>query len=123
MWHGVNWQLVSRKKRKRMVPLGNTLMKHGTMAVRITKVLWGSRDTYSAVLRNTHGDDTPFEASYAVFALQMLPHAVGFYKRAPWPPEAIGFILLLTFFLLRSINLSLHAFYYFYMARRVFCGL
>jgi hypothetical protein len=46
------------------------------------------RDTYSAVLRNTLGDDTSFEALYAVLALQMLPHAVGFYKRAPWPPEA-----------------------------------
>jgi hypothetical protein len=56
----------------------------------------GSRGTYSAVLRNTHRDDTSlvlrnthrddtsFEASYAVLALQMLPHAVGFFlKRAP----------------------------------------
>jgi hypothetical protein len=49
----------------------------------------GSRGTYSAVLRNTHGDDTLFEASYAVLALQMLPHAVGFSrKELPWPPEA-----------------------------------
>jgi hypothetical protein len=41
-------------------------------------------DTYSAVLRNTHGDDTSFEALYAVLALQMLPHAVGFLlKSAP----------------------------------------
>ncbi|NIM10813.1 MAG: hypothetical protein GTO45_19495 [Candidatus Aminicenantes bacterium] len=49
----------------------------------------GSRGTYSAVLRNTHGDDTSFEASYAVLALQMLPHAVGFSrKEPPWPPEA-----------------------------------
>jgi hypothetical protein len=37
----------------------------------------GSRGTYSAVLRNTHGDDTSFEALYAFFALQMPPHAVG----------------------------------------------
>ncbi|NIM16402.1 MAG: hypothetical protein GTO45_30790 [Candidatus Aminicenantes bacterium] len=49
----------------------------------------GSRGTYSAVLRNAHGDDTSFEASYAVFALQMLPHAVGFSrKESPWPTEA-----------------------------------
>ncbi|NIM17543.1 MAG: hypothetical protein GTO45_36480 [Candidatus Aminicenantes bacterium] len=49
----------------------------------------GSRGTYSAVLRNTLGDDTSFEASYAVLALQMLPHAVGFSrKEPPWPPEA-----------------------------------
>jgi hypothetical protein len=39
--------------------------------------------TYSAVLRNIHGDDTSFEASYAVLALQMFPHAVGFFKSAP----------------------------------------
>jgi amino acid adenylation domain-containing protein len=41
------------------------------------KFLRGPGCTYSAVLRNAHGDDTPFEASYAVLALQMLPHAVG----------------------------------------------
>jgi general stress protein 26 len=40
----------------------------------------GFRDTYSAVLRNAHGDDTSFEALYAVLALQTIPHAVGFYK-------------------------------------------
>jgi hypothetical protein len=28
-----------------------------------------------------------FEASYAVLALQMPPHAVGFFKRSPWPSE------------------------------------
>jgi len=45
--------------------------------------------TYSAVLRNAHGDDKSFEALYAVLALQMLPHAVGFSrKEPPWPPEA-----------------------------------
>jgi acyl-CoA synthetase (AMP-forming)/AMP-acid ligase II len=33
--------------------------------------------TYSAVLRNVHGDNTLFEALYAILALQMLPHAVG----------------------------------------------
>jgi hypothetical protein len=43
----------------------------------------GSRGTYSAVLRNTLGDDTSFEASYAVLALQMLPHAVGFSRKEP----------------------------------------
>jgi hypothetical protein len=49
----------------------------------------GSRGTYSAVLRNIHGDDTSFEALFAVLALQMLPHAVGFFqKEPPWPPEA-----------------------------------
>jgi hypothetical protein len=41
----------------------------------------GSRDTYSAVLRNTHGDDMSFEALYAVIALQMLLHAVGFFQK------------------------------------------
>jgi hypothetical protein len=35
------------------------------------------------VLRNAHGDDTSFEAPYAVFALQMLPHAVGFLQKEP----------------------------------------
>jgi hypothetical protein len=44
--------------------------------------------TYSAVLRNAHGDDTSFEASYAVLALQMLPHAVGFFQKEP--PLAAG---------------------------------
>ncbi len=39
----------------------------------------GSRDTYSAVLRNIHGDNTSFEATYAVLVLQMLPHTVGFF--------------------------------------------
>jgi hypothetical protein len=40
--------------------------------------------TYSAVFRNPHGDDTSFEASYAVLALQMLPPRSGvFIKRAP----------------------------------------
>ncbi|NIM18528.1 MAG: hypothetical protein GTO45_41655 [Candidatus Aminicenantes bacterium] len=43
----------------------------------------GVQGTYSAVLRNAHGDDMSFEASYAVLALQVLPHAVGFFKRAP----------------------------------------
>jgi hypothetical protein len=43
----------------------------------------GPGDTYSAVLRNIHGDDTSFEVLYAVLALQMLPHAVGFFKKAP----------------------------------------
>ncbi|NIM11362.1 MAG: hypothetical protein GTO45_05165 [Candidatus Aminicenantes bacterium] len=43
------------------------------------KFLRGPGGTYSAVLMNTHGDDTSFEASYAVLALQMLPHAVGFF--------------------------------------------
>jgi hypothetical protein len=47
------------------------------------KFLQGARDTYSAVLRNVHGDDTSFEASYAVLALQMLPHAVGFLQKEP----------------------------------------
>jgi amino acid adenylation domain-containing protein len=47
------------------------------------KFLRGPGDTYSAVLNNAHGDDTSFKASYSVFALQMLPHAVGFFKRAP----------------------------------------
>ena len=42
------------------------------------------RDTYSAVLNNTHRDGKSFEASYAILALQMLPHAVGFFKRAPF---------------------------------------
>ena len=42
------------------------------------------RDTYSAVLNNAHRDGKSFEASYAVLALQMLPHAVGFFKRAPF---------------------------------------
>jgi hypothetical protein len=45
------------------------------------------RGTYSAVLRNIHGDDTSFEVLYAVLALQMLPHAVGFSKE---PPLAVG---------------------------------
>jgi hypothetical protein len=39
--------------------------------------------TYSAVLRNAHGDGTSFEALYVVLALQMLPHAVGFSKESP----------------------------------------
>ncbi|NIM15215.1 MAG: amino acid adenylation domain-containing protein [Candidatus Aminicenantes bacterium] len=47
------------------------------------KFLRGSRGTYSAVLRNTHGDDSSFEASYAVLALQMTPHAVGFFQKEP----------------------------------------
>jgi hypothetical protein len=45
------------------------------------------RGTYSAVLRNIHGDDTSFEALYAVLALQMLPHAVGFSKEPPLVAE------------------------------------
>ncbi len=45
--------------------------------------------TYSAVLRNIHGVDTSFETLYAVLALQMIPHAVGFYKRAPWLLEVV----------------------------------
>ena len=53
------------------------------MTVRITKVFAGVQGTYSAVLRNAHGDDTSFEASYAVLALQMLPHAVGFFQKEP----------------------------------------
>jgi hypothetical protein len=39
--------------------------------------------TYSAVLMNAHGDDTSFEAPFAVLALQMLPHAVGFLQKEP----------------------------------------
>ncbi|NIM16216.1 MAG: hypothetical protein GTO45_29780 [Candidatus Aminicenantes bacterium] len=57
--------------------------------------MWGPGGTYSAVLNNTHGDDTPFAASYAVFALQMLPHAVGFSKE----PLAAGGILIINVFL------------------------
>jgi len=45
------------------------------------KFLRGPGCTYSAVLRNAHGDDTSFEASYGVLALQMLPHAVGFLQK------------------------------------------
>jgi hypothetical protein len=52
------------------------------------KSFTGVQGTYSAVLRNIHGDDMSFEVMYAVIALQMLPHAVGFFKRAPWSPKA-----------------------------------
>ena len=54
-------------------------MKYGSMFDLVSKIFAGSRDTYSAVLRNVHGDDTSFEVLYAVLALQMLPHAVGFF--------------------------------------------
>jgi hypothetical protein len=47
------------------------------------KFLRGPGCTYSAVLRNAHGGDSSFEASYAVLALQMPPHAVGFFQKAP----------------------------------------
>jgi hypothetical protein len=76
------------------MPMGNTIEKHGTMTIRISKAFAGGPGcTYSAVLRNTHGDDTSFEVSYAVLALQMLRnamrHAVGFSrKEPPWPLEA-----------------------------------
>jgi amino acid adenylation domain-containing protein len=43
----------------------------------------GSRDIYSVVLRNTHGDDTSFEASYDILALQMQPHTVGILQKSP----------------------------------------
>ncbi len=49
----------------------------------LNKKFWEVQGTYSAVLRNIHGDDTSFEASYAIFALQVFPHAVGFFKRVP----------------------------------------
>jgi hypothetical protein len=43
----------------------------------------GPGDTCGAAKRNVRGGDTSHEASYAVLALQMPPHAVGFFKKAP----------------------------------------
>jgi amino acid adenylation domain-containing protein len=47
------------------------------------KFLRGSRDTCGAAIKNVHGGDTSRKASYVVFALQMLPHAVGFFQKEP----------------------------------------
>jgi hypothetical protein len=41
----------------------------------------GSRGHLRCGDKNVHGDNTSLEASYAIIALQMLPHAVG-----PGPP-------------------------------------
>jgi hypothetical protein len=59
--------------------------ENNIMKTPFNKKFWEVQGTYSAVLRNIHGDDTSFEASYAVLALQMIRnamrHAVGFFKR------------------------------------------
>jgi hypothetical protein len=75
-----------------MILMGNTVMELCPMVDRVLKAFAGGPGcTYSAVLRNIHGDDTSFEASYAVLALQMLPHVVGFSrKEPPWSPRAEG---------------------------------
>ena len=52
------------------------------------KFLRGSRGHLRCGDKNVHGGDTTLEPSYAVIALQMLPHAVGFFQKAP--PLAAG---------------------------------
>jgi tyrocidine synthetase-3 len=47
------------------------------------KFLRGSRDTCGAAKKNVHGGGTSRKVSYAVLALQMLPHTVGFFQKAP----------------------------------------
>jgi amino acid adenylation domain-containing protein len=47
------------------------------------KFLRGSRDTCGAAKKNVHGGGTSRKASYAVLALQMLPHTVGFFQKEP----------------------------------------
>ncbi len=61
-----------------MIPMGHDDRNLVIQADHVLKIFAGVQGTYSAVLRNIHGDDTSFEALYAVLALQMLPHAVGF---------------------------------------------
>ena len=71
----------------------------------LTKAFAGSPGvTYSAVLRNIHGDDKSFEASYAVIALQMLPHAVGpLVAEGKWKLTLKNFFYFFTYNIFNTI--------------------
>jgi hypothetical protein len=66
---------------------GSDTSKNFLLKFFIKKFFRGSRDTCGAAKKNAHGGDTSPVASYVVIALQMPPHAVGFFKKAPLVAE------------------------------------